>query len=662
MSGARSALALLLGLAGAAGAAEVSLGDLDLALVRQGWGTAQRDRGVTSNALTIAGERHARGVGTHAPATIGVELDGKATRLRAHCGVDGGAGTRGSVRFLVVGDGRVLWQSGVLKGGQPAEPAQVDLSGIKSLLLIASDAGDGKDHDHANWADAVIAFAGAAPKLVADAGEIRGVLTPPAPAAPRINGPRVYGASPGKPFLYRIPCTGERPMTFAAEGLPEGLSLDATNGIIAGAITPGAHTTYEAYLQASNRQGTARRVFRIVAGGTLSLTPQMGYNHWYTHYNRITQTMMEEAADLLVRSGMADAGYSYVNVDDCWMNAPGVSKYQTDPKRVGPVRDAAGNIQPNAYFPDMKGLADYLHARGLKAGLYTSPGMQTCAGFAGALGHEEADARQFAAWGYDFLKYDWCSYGRVAGAKPSLEAMQKPYVLMGDLLKRQPRDIVFNLCQYGMGDVWTWGAQVGGHSWRTGGDLGFELERIFEIAIKNCGLRDYNKPGGFNDPDYLQIGWHGAQRGGTFELSQPCPLTPNEQYSFMSLWCLMAAPLFYSGDIHKLDAFTLGILCNHELIDINQDPLGQCAKIVKQDGDGFVLVKELEDGGRAIGLCNQARWPQPMRVTWADAGVAGPQAVRDSWRQQDLGSFADGYEAVVPPRFVQVLRLAPPGS
>jgi alpha-galactosidase len=654
------AMAVTCGLCAYAGAAELNVSELDLALVKQGWGVAQRDRGVTSNALTIAGQPFARGVGTHAPSTLWVELDGKATAFRAQCGVDGGAGARGTVRFMVVGDGRVLWKSDVLKGGQAAVPVQVDLAGVKSLLLIAADAGDGKDHDHANWADAVVTFDGEQPKLAAGGGEIREVLTPPAPTAPRINGPRVYGASPGKPFLYRIPCTGERPMTFAAEGLPEGLSLDAASGIITGAIKEGTPRTHTTYLTARNGKGAARREFRIVAGGTLSLTPQMGYNHWYTHYNRITQKMMEEAADILIRSGMADAGYEYVNVDDCWMNAPAVSKYQTDPQRVGPLRDEAGNIQPNVHFPDMKGLADYIHARGLKAGLYTSPGSHTCAGFGGALGFEENDARQFAAWGFDFLKYDWCSYGRVAGKSPSLEGMQKPYVLMGDLLKRQPRDIVFNLCQYGMGDVWKWGAQVGGHSWRTGGDLGFELERIFEIAIKNCGLRDYNKPGGFNDPDYLQIGWHGAQRGGTFELSQPCPLTPNEQYSFMSLWCLMAAPLFYSGDIQKLDAFTLGILCNHELIEINQDPLGQCAKIVKQDGDGFVMVKDLEDGGKAIGLCNQARWPQPMRVAWADAGVTGSQAVRDSWRQQDLGSFTEGYEAVVPPRFVLVLRLAPP--
>jgi alpha-galactosidase len=487
--------------------------------------------------------------------------------------------------------------------------------------------------------------------------EERVVLSPAPAASPRINGPKVYGARPGHPFLYRIPCTGQRPMTFTADGLPAGLSLDTATGIITG-TTP-AKGEYVTTFKVINAHGKAERTFKIIAGDRLALTPPMGYNHWYTHYNRITQELMQQAADVVVSSGMADAGYQYVNVDDCWMNAPGLSKYQTDPKRVGPLRDANGNILPNVYFPDMKKLADYIHAKGLKAGIYTSPGPTTCAGFGGAYQHEEQDARQFAAWGYDFLKYDWCSYGRVVGKDVDLAALQKPYRIMGDLLKQQDRDIVFNLCQYGKGDVWKWGAEVGGHSWRTGGDLGFELNRIFPIALKNCGLRQFNEPGEWNDPDYIQIGWIGAQRNGTFELSHPCPLTPNEQYSFMSLWCLMACPLFYSGDMIKLDDFTLRILCNPEIIDINQDSLGQCARILSQTKEGFVLVKELDDAGRAIGICNQLRTPQRMTVKWADAGVANPARVRDCWRGVDLKQVADGIELDVPPRFVEVLRLHP---
>ena len=230
----------------------------------------------------------------------------------------------------------------------------------------------------------------------------------------------------------------------------------------------------------------------------------MGFNDWYAYYDRVTDADMRFATDRMISNGMADAGYQYVNVDGCWQGQ----------------RDASGNLSGNKRFPDMKALADYIHGKGLKAGLYTSPGPTDCAGYTGAYQHEAQDAKQFADWGFDFLKYDWCSYGHIASggratdknipnyndAAPTLEAYKRPYKLMGGMLKKQNRDIVFNLCQYGMGDVWKWGAEVGGHSWRTGGDLGFELDRIFDIAIKNCGLRKHNKPGEWNDPDYIQIG------------------------------------------------------------------------------------------------------------------------------------------------------------
>jgi alpha-galactosidase len=481
-------------------------------------------------------------------------------------------------------------------------------------------------------------------------------LTPKPGLAPRINGPKAYGCRPGNPFLYRVPCTGERPLQFAAENLPASLKLDTATGIITGTVpTRGA---YNVALRAKNRHGESQRSFRIMAGDTLALTPPMGWNHWYAHYNRITDAMVREAADILVSSGMADAGYQYVNIDDCWMNAKGLGKYQTDPTRVGPIRDAAGNIVPNKHFPDMKALTAYIHAKGLKAGIYTSPGPGTCAGFAGAYQHEAQDAQQFADWGFDFLKYDWCSYGRVAGKDPDLAALQKPYRLMGDLLRQQKRDMVFNLCQYGRGDVWKWGADVGGHAWRTGGDLGFELHRIFDVALKNCALREFNRPGAWNDPDYLQIGWIGSQRGGGFEMPHPSELTPTEQYSFMSLWCLMAAPLFYSGDMTKLDDFTLGILCNPEVIDVDQDPLGQCARVVGPVGDTFVLVKTLEDGSRAVGLCNRGKDELPITVKSSDLGLTGDVKVRDLWRHKDLGSFAGSFTAPVSRRGVVLVRVS----
>ncbi|HOH30215.1 MAG TPA: glycoside hydrolase family 27 protein, partial [Candidatus Hydrogenedentes bacterium] len=201
-----------------------------------------------------------------------------------------------------------------------------------------------------------------------------------------------------------------------------------------------------------------------------------------------------------------------------------------------------------------------------------SPGPLTCGRFAGSYKHEALDARTFAEWGFDFLKYDWCSYTEVAPDK-SIDSLKKPYQQMSALLLEQDRDIVFNLCQYGMGDVWTWGEEVGGHCWRTAGDLGLELTWYHEVARRNAAHHPYAHPGAWNDPDYLQIGYVGDARVGGEPA--PCPLTPNEQYSYMSLWCLMAAPLVYSGDMTRLDAFTLNVLCNPEVIDIDQDPLGK---------------------------------------------------------------------------------------
>lgn len=475
------------------------------------------------------------------------------------------------------------------------------------------------------------------------------VLTPKPKPQPLINGPLVYGARPGHPFLYRIPCQGERPIRFSVKGLPRELKLDPEKGIISG-ITPPAGN-YNLMINAVNSHGKSRRDFKIVAGDKLALTPPMGWNHWYAHYDRITDKMMREAADIMISSGMADVGYEYVNIDDCWMNAP----KNNDPLRVGPLRDEQGNILPNRHFPDMKGLTDYIHAKGLKAGIYTSPGTLTCGGFTGSWQHEEQDARRFADWGFDFLKYDWCSYSKIAGQDKSLEAYKRPYSKMGTILKSLDRDIVFNLCQYGMGEVWKWGGEVGGHCWRTSGDLGFELDRIFDVALKNSEHRLYSKPGEWNDPDYIQIGWIGtARKMGIPELN---PMSADMQYAYMSMWSLMAAPLIYSGDMSKLDEFTLNVLCNPEVIEVNQDPLGEAAWVIKKSGDQFLMIKNLADGSKAVGLFNRGKAAADVTADWSELKIKGKQSVRDLWRHKDLGVSGTTYTAHVPSQGVVMVKI-----
>ena len=617
-----------------------------------GWNRPQVNCSVRGQALSLGGKTFQRGVGTHANSSLRLNLAGGTEKFEATVGLDDAANGPGSVVFQVIGDGTKLFDSGIMRSDTPAQTIAVDLRGVQTLLLSVGNAGDDVNWDHANWAEARFTVSGSAPVPSVAPPEKADLLTPKPGPAPRINGPRVYGVRPAHPFLYRIPAQGERPMTFSASGLPPTLQLDAETGIITG--TNPERGEYIVTLAANNSHGQSTRAFKIVSGDTLSLTPSMGWNHWYAHYDRITDAMMREAADVMIASGMADVGYQYVNIDDCWMNA----QNNKDSLRNGPFRDAAGNLIPNQHFPDMKALADYIHSKGLKAGLYISPGPTTCAGFAGSYQHEAQDAGQFADWGFDFLKYDWCSYGNVVSNPPTLDEMKRPYILMGDLLKQQSRDILLNHCQYGMGEVWKWGAEVGGQSWRTAGDLGFELNRIFEVALNNCQHRDHQRPGAWNDPDYIQIGWIGA--ASSIGLPAPCPLTPTEQYSFMSLWSLMASPLFYSGDMTKLDEFTLNVLCNAEVIDVNQDPLGQCARVVRLSEDTFLLVKDLEDGTKAIGLCNKGEEPQQVAAKWSDLGVNGRQVLRDVWRQKDLGTFTDEYRAEVPRRGVVLLRVRQP--
>jgi alpha-galactosidase len=480
------------------------------------------------------------------------------------------------------------------------------------------------------------------------------VLTPKPGPAPRINGARVFGVRPGSPVLFTIAATGERPIRFGAEGLPPGLRLDPTTGRISGSVAvPGTHVVT---LTATNGHGTATRPFRIVVGETLALTPHMGWNSWYVWENHVTDRIMREAADAIVKSGLADHGYQYVNIDDCWAVRPGAK----EPDLQGAERDAEGRVNTNARFPAMKALTDHIHGLGLKAGIYTSPGPKTCAGHVGAWQHEEPDAARFVEWGFDFLKYDWCSYGDIAGKDPSVEAMQKPYRQMSAILKRQPRDVVLNLCQYGMGNVWEWGREVGGNSWRTAGDLGLTFEGIaaslfrdgFDVYADN-DLHRFGGPGAWNDPDYLLIGYLSNWKGAT----APTPLTPNEQYTHVSLWSLVAAPLIFSGDVTRLDPFTLSLLTNDEVIDVDQDPLGRPGRRVWKQGPLEVWARDLEDGSKAVGLFNRGEGTVDVGATWADLGLSGRQSVRDLWRPKDVGVFEGRYATPVGRHGVVLVKV-----
>jgi alpha-galactosidase len=265
------------------------------------------------------------------------------------------------------------------------------------------------------------------------------------------------------------------------------------------------------------------------------------------------------------------------------------------------------------------------------------------------------------------LKYDWCSYGGVAGGK-TLDDLERPYIRMSGILKEQDRDIVFNMCQYGQGDVWKWGREAGGNSWRTSDDVGAvkggALPGFYQVGIANAALSAYAGPGGWNDPDYILIGTVGDARN-IAAPSRLTSLTHEEQYSYMSMWSLMAAPLIFSGDMSKLDEFTLNVLCNSEVIDIDQDTLGKQGVVVRKTEDDFVLKKTLDDGSLAVGMFNLSDEPRSLSVNWDELGLKGKQAVRDVWRQQNLGVSAENFSSQVAAHGVTLIRLsaaAAPGS
>ena len=465
------------------------------------------------------------------------------------------------------------------------------------------------------------------------------ILTPAAPATPRINGANVFGVRPGSPFLFTIPATGDRPIKFSVKDLPTGLVLDANSGRITGTLKNKGEFTVT--LGAKNSLGTAEKKFRIVCGDQIALTPPLGWNSWNCFAHAVSADRVKRAAEAMIKSGLVNHGWTYINIDDYWQN----HRNSKDPTLQGEFRDKDGFIAPNARFPDMKGLADYVHGLGLKIGLYSSPGPWTCGGCAASWQHERQDAETYAKWGFDYLKYDWCSYGSIASGKitnvmniplwgktaTNDEGAIYPYRLMGKFLREQNRDIVFSLCQYGMADVWNWGGSVNGNCWRTTGDITDTWKSMSSIGFKQDKAAPFAKPGNWNDPDMLVVGEVGWGK------THPSRLTPDEQYTHISLWCLLAAPLLIGCDMEKFDDFTLNLLSNDEVLAVDQDELGKQATCVSTNGEVRVYEKELADGGRAVGFFNLGAAPVKIEFTdFAKLNLAGKQTVRDLWRQQNV--------------------------
>lgn len=357
------------------------------------------------------------------------------------------------------------------------------------------------------------------------------ILTPQAPATPHINNALVYGVSPEKPVILRVAASGEKPMKYSAKNLPQGLSIDSVRGVVYGSVRN--RGDYNVTLEAVNAKGKDAKTITIKVGDKIALTPPMGWNSWNCWGLSVTQDRVMSSAKALLEKGLADYGYAYINIDDAW---------------EAPERNADGTIAVNEKFPDMKGLGDWLHSQGLKFGIYSSPGDRTCGGYLGSLDHEMQDAQTYNSWGIDYLKYDWCGYGRKHATEKDNQTVAsyvRPYLHMEECLRAQPRDIFYSLCQYGMADVWKWGEAVDANSWRTTGDITDTWESMYDIGFRrNAPLFPYAQPGHWNDPDMLivgKVGWSSNLRDSR--------LTPDEQYTHISLWTLMASNMLIGCDI-----------------------------------------------------------------------------------------------------------------
>ena len=471
---------------------------------------------------------------------------------------------------------------------------------------------------------------------VSGLGFMTGALASEAQSAPHINGPSVFGVRPGHLFFYAIPATGERPMKFAAEGLPPGLSVDAATGVIRGVLSIAGD--YAVTLEARNEQGAATRRFVIKCGPQICLTPPMGWNSWNCWGQSVDQGKVLRAARAMIASGLAQHGWMYINIDDGWQGVRG-----------GP----ANALQGNEKFPDMKRLCDDVHALGLRIGLYSTPWITSYAGYYGGsadnpdgvwehrenpkegrrygrYSFEVADARQWATWGIDYLKYDWAPIDSRHAAT------------MFRALSDSGRDIVLSLsnsADLGLAREWPKVANC----WRTTGDIGDRWQYrpehddvwrwgVSEIAFSQDPWAASAGPGHWNDPDMLVVGMVGW--GPTLHSTH---LTHDEQYSHITMWCMLSAPLLLGCDLEQLDPFTLSLLTNGEVLAIDQDALGKQATRVATIGAVDVYLKLLEDGSHALAFFNRSADAEEFVFNKLNAiGLVGAQHVRDLWRQRDL--------------------------
>lgn len=639
----------------------VWLDDLPIKSFSEGIPAVLPKANAAGDSIKINGSYYIHGVGVNSTSVLSFYLNGNAVEFSAMVGVDDRGVKNLPHKFYVIGDKEILFESGEMRLGDAPKAVKLNIKGIKQLGLLVLVNME-VNRTYANWANAQFVMKNEAlPQTLPNTNE-KYILTPLPDKKPKINSTKLFGARPGNPFMYTIATTGERPISFSSTNLPTGLSVDEKTGIISGKVTKKG--TYKTTLKAKNAFGEAQKELRIVIGDTIALTPPIGWNGWNSWARNIDQEKVIASADAMVKMGLNQHGWTYINIDDAWQG-----------QRGGEFKA----IQPNEKFSRFKEMIDYVHSLGLKVGVYSTPMITSYAGYTGGSSDfedgritdaiinnkrayryigkyrfEENDAKQMAAWGIDYLKYDW---------RIDVSSAER----MSAALKNSGRDIVYSISNSApFSNAGDWARLT--NTFRTGPDIRDSWLSLYHSAFTLDKWAPFGGRGHWLDPDMMILG-----NVTTGSALHPTRLTPDEQYSHVSLFSLLSAPLLIGCPIEQLDPFTLNLLTNDEVIEINQDPLGKPARLVKEENGIQIWLKHLEDGSYAVGLFNIAhfgkspqsyfRWGDERAVSYQfdfnQIGLQGKFRLRDVWRQKDIGTFSQSWQTEIKHHGVLLLKMSP---
>ena len=641
---------------------EIWLDDLVIQKYSEGIPGISAKKNGGGETMTMVKKTYQRGIGVQSTSVLSFLLNGNATEFTASVGVDDMGNKILKHRFYVLGDGKILFESGDMKWGDLPKNIKVNLRGVQRMGLLVTVEDQGYTKVYTNFADAKISMIGDAKPLTTPNVDEKYILTPPSPKTPQINSAKVFGATPGNSFLYTIASTGSRPIQFFADNLPAGLTIDHETGTISGKLTQ--RGIYLVQLRAKNKFGEAKKELKIKIGDTISLTPPMGWNGWNSWARMIDGEKVVASANAMVSKGLRDHGWNYVNIDDAWQG-----------NRGGKLNA----MQANEKFPNFKKMIDDIHAMGLKVGVYSTPWITSYAGYTGASSNfengafpdsiknnkrafryigkyrfETNDALQLAEWGVDFLKYDW---------RIEVNSARR----MSTALKSSGRDIIYSLSNsapFSNVEEWTKISNM----YRTGPDIRDSWQGLYHCTFKLDKWGPYGGPGHWNDPDMMILG-----NVTTGTEMHPTRLTPNEQYSHISLFALLSSPLLIGCPIDQLDEFTLNLLNNDEVIAIDQDPLGSSARLISDEDGIQTWFKKMEDGAYAVGFFNTDnygknpasffRWgnekPKNYTVALAKLGLQGNWKVRDVWRQKNVDLVNGAINTMIPFHGVSLYYIQP---